>query len=993
MTVPDVPLLPVSDFSVGDQSSEPAPSRPPEIDGYLIFDRLGEGGMGSVWRAKQIRTDRTVALKFVKNSYTDAKRLHLRFQQEIAIASKLEHRNIARLYDTGLDRGYLYYSMQLVEGQHLISYFESAGSDLRERLNIFLLVCRAVDYAHEHGVIHRDLKPSNILVGRDNQPYVLDFGLAKGVDESAESRSMTGGDEFLGTLPYMAPEQLMGQQRLVTTRTDVHALGLLLWEILTGHPARDSKLSKIELIKQVTTTEIPLLSAFDRKFCGDLESIVAKATAFDVERRYISAGALADDIERYTRGEPVLAKPLTFTYFARKRLRKHRREAIAVALVMLVFVAMATVGLHRISSESTRAEIAATDARQSLYFNSIAWADAERSLGDLEKARELLSNCPTEWRNWEWRLLWSALDESVATIHQGTPTNQTLAMAVDEESGTLSFIDTQGTLWRSHLSSLEKARPYGKVALPGASSPQLSEDGATAAWKVSQGLIVSTSAEPPRQLSYPNEPPIERFALHPDGKTLATAQLDGQIKITNKRGDVRLNLKAAGPPRLMLFSRHGHSLLLIGAGVDLIDLKSGKMSNISASTDVRGAAFSRDGRTILLEHDSNGMTMIPLDGSSPLTTIYPRQGDLITYVSLNAVGTKVACGWKSGRITVWDWQARKEDVLLCGHSKAVRNLVWTKDKLISCSVDGTVRAWDSNNPAWRKSLVDGRFDLQRLVMSGDSSRIAWVDDHKTIRVFDRETGGETQIARAAEWDIIAMSLNHQGQLLATVDSEYLTSVWNEKSEKIFERELIGVDAVVMSPDGAYLATSSWTGDEVTVWTLGIPNQKAVFKGRAPIAWSSDSRLLCFVEATSLSTADQERNLHVYDLNRGEKRGEYRELPANSTCLAFNPTSTAVIAATNDGRVLKWHLGTATLEWNVKAAGAGAVFDLVITPDGTRVITAGSSLEMLDCQQGKPLLTLDQSRAPYTGVRFNDEDESLITANLNAIERWGVQFKE
>lgn len=307
---------------------------------YRLTALLGRGGMGAVFAAERHdgSFSQRVALKLIRGSADNA-RLASRFRRERAILARLEHPNIARLLDGGVSAGgEPWFALELVEGETLIRYCDRAGLGLGQRIELFLQICDAVAYAHRNLVVHRDLKPANVLVDADGRAKLLDFGIAKLMDRSARDTQLTHADERILTPDYAAPEQILGQP--VTTATDVYALGLVLFEMLSGERAQDlSGKSALEAERWVVNREAQHPSAmrgrFARQLRGDLDAIVAKALRKEPASRYDSVQALAQDLRRWLAGLPVLARGGAWSYRARSFVRRHRWALGTVAGIVL----------------------------------------------------------------------------------------------------------------------------------------------------------------------------------------------------------------------------------------------------------------------------------------------------------------------------------------------------------------------------------------------------------------------------------------------------------------------------------------------------------------------------------------------------------------------------------------------------------------------------------------------------------------------------------
>jgi tetratricopeptide (TPR) repeat protein len=312
----------------------------PEVGGYEILGPLGEGGMGTVWRAVQQSTRREVALKLLRQSALGSAKAQVRFEREVELAARLQHPHVARVYDSGLRHDVYYYAMELVEGLPLDQYVAQQDLTRHEILALMRTVCRAVQHAHQRGVIHRDLKPSNILVTHDGEPHVLDFGLAKALLEEGADVTVSVPGEVAGTPAYMSPEQAAGQTDEIDTRSDVYSLGVILFRLLTGAFPQDVSGPRLDLLRRIAEEEPRRPREVGKGIDRELDAVLLKALAREPESRYASAGDLADDIDNYVEGEPLSARAPTTFYFLRKRLRKYHGRVAVAALVLVSLIGL-----------------------------------------------------------------------------------------------------------------------------------------------------------------------------------------------------------------------------------------------------------------------------------------------------------------------------------------------------------------------------------------------------------------------------------------------------------------------------------------------------------------------------------------------------------------------------------------------------------------------------------------------------------------------------
>ena len=302
---------------------------------YEVHQVLGRGGMGVVYRARQVTLNRHVALKMIKAGVL-ADPLELkRFQNEAEAVAQLDHPGIVPVYEVGEHEGQRYFSMKLISGGSLGDRLDSFKEDLRAAASLLAQVAEAVQHAHARGILHRDLKPANILLDERGNPHVADFGLAKKLEESVE---LSQSGSVMGTPAYMSPEQSLGRRGAVTTASDVYGLGAILYALLTGRAPfqGDSVVDTLQAVRE-RPPEPP--SRFNGKIPRDLEVICLKALEKDPRRRYGSARELADDLNRWLKGEPVLARPVSPA--VRAWMWRRRRPSIAAARLALSLVAIA----------------------------------------------------------------------------------------------------------------------------------------------------------------------------------------------------------------------------------------------------------------------------------------------------------------------------------------------------------------------------------------------------------------------------------------------------------------------------------------------------------------------------------------------------------------------------------------------------------------------------------------------------------------------------
>ena len=398
---------------------------------YTIVRRIGEGGMGAVYAATQDRPRRDVALKLISGGgrTTSARR----FEAEAETLGRLRHDGIAQVYAAGVESmpfgSQPYFAMELIDGEPLDEYAASHRLGIRQKAELIARIADAMEHAHQKGIVHRDLKPENVLVTQDGQPKVLDFGIARITDDSTlAATTMTREGQILGTLAFMAPEQLSGRSDLVDARADVYALGAMLFELVRGHPPLQiAGLSFSAALRAVEVEDPPRLRALDSSIDRDVDTIVHTCLERDPARRYQSAAALAADIRRFVAEEPIRARPPTTAYRVTKFVRRNRLLvggvlatvlALAIGLVGTAYYAVGERAARELAvEEKDRARRSELDAVRGVLTGAQLLADRGESW---EAVRQMAAISPAA-RDWEWghvslRLPWVLEHEGIDSI-------------------------------------------------------------------------------------------------------------------------------------------------------------------------------------------------------------------------------------------------------------------------------------------------------------------------------------------------------------------------------------------------------------------------------------------------------------------------------------------------------------------------------------------------------------------------------------------------
>jgi len=413
-----------------------------QIGGYRIVRKIGEGGMGVIYEAEQESPRRRVALKLLRPGLLAPDTLR-RFKNEAQVLGRLQHPGIAHVYESGVVRvnnhKQPYLAMEFIDGERITTYADQKKLDTRQRLALMVRVCDAVHHAHQKSVIHRDLKPANILVLAPEStasseaaasgtashtfesighPKVLDFGIARVTDADVQAVTMqTDPGQIVGTLAYMSPEQVIGDSTNIDTRSDVYALGVVLYQLLTDQLPLDlSRRSMAEAARIIRDDDPTPAGVIDKTLRGDVETILSKALEKNPEQRYDSAAQLAADIRRYLQDEPIVARPATTIYQIRKFARRNK-AIVGGAMMTLLALIIGLIGTTWFALGERRANEATEKARdasvRAAHYASLSAASAALRENDITVAERHLNAAPEDLRGWEWHHLTAQLDSSV----------------------------------------------------------------------------------------------------------------------------------------------------------------------------------------------------------------------------------------------------------------------------------------------------------------------------------------------------------------------------------------------------------------------------------------------------------------------------------------------------------------------------------------------------------------------------------------------------
>ncbi len=993
--------------SAGTVAPAPSLALPTHIRNYQIVRAIGVGGMATVYEAVQEQPRRRVALKVLRHGLGGTSAVQ-RFQFETEVLARLQHPGIAQIYEAGThDDGHgwslPYFAMEYVaDAATITAYADAHKLTLEQRLSLFAEVCDAVQYGHQNGVIHRDLKPGNILIGGDGRPKVIDFGVARPSDAAQATITHDSGlGQLIGTLHYMSPEQC-ASTTAVDIRADIYALGVVLYQLLCGRLPHDlSHVPVPEALRIIREVDPRRPGAIDAHLNGDIDAIVMKAIEKDPERRYSTAGALAADIRRHLRCEPVEARPPTMAYRSLRFIRRHRWTLGAACFVLISIIGGAALSARfayrawleskqRIAAEELA--VAERDsARWQTYVASIAAAFGAVQVNEYTHARSHLLAAPEEHRDWEWRLLAGIAEGSEQTVTAHDDMIFGFALSPDGQRLATAGRDGGLRVWNAADGSLVTDCD----GLPGVSIFSVAfsadanrlvtgaDDGTVRLWDASTGQTLCTMGRHSER--------VESVSFSPRG-LVASASADGQAMLWNADSAELVRRLEPQPGGIVgvLFSRDGGRLVAWGHDglISLRDADDGAvLQYFSVSARIEAVALSDDGA--LLAAGGNDGRVLAWDAQRARLLqdfTSPVQPGAVRSIALSPDGSLIAAGQLDRDVSIYSIPRASRVAIIRGHGEAVSGLAFSPDadRLYTASWDRTFRVWRTSRALrpGRVTALTGHSDhVLGIAFAPDGSMLASASRDHTIMLWAPQNGTALSTLRGHAAAVSSVAFSPGGEQVASGSYDRTVRLWNvatSESEAVLTGHSGPVWTIAYSPDGKQLASA---GDDavIRIWDLATRTAARTLRGHAgrvtSVAWSEDG--------LTLASASRDESVRLWDPASGAVRHVLNGHESDVFAVLFSPDGRRLFTGSRDQSVRVWDVTNGACLRALTGHGQ-FVTSLAMHPYGTR-LAAGSwfgEVVLWDPRTLEQVTSFKANYRPIRAVAFSPDGRWLATGSYD-----------
>ncbi|MCS6851824.1 MAG: protein kinase [Gemmataceae bacterium] len=923
-----------SDSASGGDASAAGPGNVPVIPDYEILDELGRGGMGVVYKARQISLNRVVALKMILAGDHASPAALLRFRREAEAAAALHHPNIVQIYEVGEQDGRPYFSLEFVGGGSLAQYLRGSPVPARQAARLVEILARAMHFAHQRGIVHRDLKPANILLSWEQAPpleldedemppepmppslddcipKITDFGLARRLEEDT-GHTKTGA--IIGTPSYIAPEQAVGRGNRAGPAADVYALGAILYELLTGRPPFRGETPLDTMMQAIAEEPVPP-ARLHSKVPRDLETICLKCLQKEPRKRYSSAEALADDLAAFLRGEPIKARPVGWV---ERFLKWAWRRPAAAALVILLHLAAAgmLVGILLYTRHESQRAFEAQQQRE----------EAERQKLEALRQQRIARQHEEEAKRQE-RIAREQLEHSRRSLY---------ALQLAKAAG----------LWlRDPAEGLELLRDQDRCP------PELRD--------FTWGFLHRLCARE-RRILIGHRDSVSSVAVNPKRRVLASASWDGTVFLWGlSRGEPLGELRGHTDMVLAVaFAPDGTTLASAGEDgtIRLWDVGKRQQSAVlqDGQKQVRAVAFAPDGKT-LASGGSDGRVRLWDIGERKLRAVWQGHNDAIGAVAFNPEGSLLVSASLDCTLRLWKVAQGTEWAKFHQHHDGVTSVAFSPDgrSIVSGSLDRSVRLWDVHQRRPREECTGHLSFVYAVAFSPDGKTVASAGADRTIRLWQPLTGEERSVLRGHVAPVLTLAF---------------------------------------TPDGRNLISGSTETERpgnLRVWDVSTQQESLTI----PAATTPGATLIFAPDSMTLAIAEEKRRVRFVKLPDGTAAGTLPQEPLAANALAFDPKSRILAVAQEHGRLSLWSLGNFADRQLIRTVGGGeAVRAVTFASDGLTLASAGNdqTIRLWDMATGREVLKLTGHEGSVVALAFSPTAAILASASDDEkIRLWDV----